>query len=70
MKIFELTPQQIEEFRDVQIVQRADWPATFSCNTDGEVWPFHGYGHTYAEHRMYLQGEITLLDEIVETAGS
>ena len=58
-----LTQNEFEDFRDVQIRPRADWPATFSCNVWREVWPFNSYGYT--RERIYLEGQIPRLDEIV-----
>lgn len=66
MESITLTREEFQEFRDVQIRPRAEWPATFSCNGLEEVWPFISYGHTYEEQRTYLQGKIRLLDKIVK----
>ena len=66
MESIDLTLEEFEEFRDLQIRPRADWPAAFSCNYRKEVWPFVSYGLTYEEQRLHLKGEIQLLDEIVE----
>ena len=60
-----MTLAEFEEFRDVQIRPRADWPATFSCNQYEEVWPFLTYGWHAEEQRLHLAGAIPLLDEIV-----
>ena len=59
-----LSPEEFEEFRDVQIRPRADWPAIFSCNQYQKVWPFRSYGYTGPV--TDIQGEIPRLDEIVE----
>ena len=66
MDWLELSQEEFEEFREIQIRPRADWPAAFSCNFRKEVWPFVSYGLTYEEHRRHLKGKIELLDEIVE----
>ena len=63
MEIIILSREEFEEFRDVQIRPRADWPATFSCNKSHEVWPFHNFGPT--GWKIYLDGQIPRLDEIV-----
>lgn len=65
VETFRLTRQKFEEFRNVQISPRTDWPATFSCNHFGEVWPPPGYGFTCPDDRMHVQGHYPLLDEIV-----
>ena len=54
MRYITLTFPEFEEFRDVQVKTRWDWPATFSCNPSGQVWPTPGYGYTPEEGRTYL----------------
>lgn len=54
MEYIGLSQEEFEEFREVKIRPRADWPATFSCNALGEVWPFTSYGHTYEVQRIHL----------------
>ena len=66
MEIIFIDWEDFEEFRDVQIRPRADWPATFSCNGWNEVWPFNSYGATSEGARVYLQNQIPQLDRIVE----
>lgn len=61
-----VSPVEFEEFRDFQVQQRWDWPAIFSCNMYRQVWPFNAYGYTDETRRMYLEGHIPLLDQIVE----
>ncbi len=65
MRVIFVSRAEFEDFRDVQIRPRADWPATFSCNQYGQVWPFGSYGHTPEGERLYLQRQISKLDEIV-----
>ena len=57
---------KFERFKDAQIRPRCDWPATFSCNPKREVWPFITFGYTDERERLDLQGQIELLDDIVE----
>ncbi len=64
--VIQLTREEFEEFRDVQIRRRYDWPATFSCNGRGEVWPFATYSHTSESERVQLKGVFPVLDLIVE----
>ena len=66
MHTVKLTREVFEEFRDLQIRPRADWPATFSCNPRREVWPFQGYGYTEPKDRVHLESKFDLLDHIVE----
>ena len=54
MQYITMTFKEFKQFRDVQVKSRWDWPATFSCNEFGEVWPTPGYGYTPKENRIYL----------------
>ena len=66
-EVITLTREEFNWFRDVQIKPRWDWPATFSCNRQREVWLFVVYGHTPPEDRQYLeQGDYPVLYKIVE----
>ena len=57
-----------EDFRDVQIKPRHLWPATFSCNGRGKVWPYTGPGYSNPSQMNYMGGLFPLLDEIVRLA--
>lgn len=61
-----ITREEFEEFRSLQIRSRWDWPASFSCNRKKEVWPWIGYGFSDEKDRIHLQGEVPLLDLIVD----
>lgn len=66
MRYITLTFPEYEQFRDVQVKTRWDWPATFSCNQYGEVWATPGYGYTQEENRTYLsRREYPTLHKIV-----
>lgn len=42
------------------------WPAVYSCNKHGQVWPFATWCRTPESRRRYLQGAIPLLDDVVD----
>ena len=54
MRCINLTFREFEQFRDVQVKPRWDWPVTFSCNNYNEVWATPGFGFTQGEDRSYL----------------
>ena len=60
-----VSPEEFEEFRDIQIQPRWDWPATFSCTMYKRVWPQNAWGYTDETRRVYLEGQFPLLDQIV-----
>ena len=63
-----LARKEFKWFRDVQIKPRWDWPATFSCNKDRDVWSPPGYGYTPPEGRIPLEkSKYPVLHKIVES---
>ena len=66
MRTFSVSKKEFQNFRDVQIRPHAHWPAVFSCNLHGDVWPFSTYGFTHDADRVYLSGKFKLLGQIVK----
>ena len=64
MKTIEITRKQFDEFKQLQVRKRWDWPATFSANPAGQIWPYVTNGPTPDEKRDYVQGVSTLLDQV------
>ena len=44
MKTVSITLSQFQDFCELQMKRRWDWPATFSANPKGEVWPYLSKG--------------------------
>ena len=66
MEILPVSSKELEELREVQIKPRWGWPARFSCNESGRVWPFTRLSLTPESERVYLEGAFPLLDQIVQ----
>ena len=66
MKEIEITREQFDEFKRLQVKKRWDWPATFSTNSHGSIWPYVTNGKTQLEDRTDVRGESRLLDEIAD----
>ena len=66
MRYIPISRDEFEEFRNLQVKNRWDWPASFSCNQKNEVWPWIGFGYSAEEDRIHLEGKVRLLDQIVE----
>jgi len=66
MKALEITRDQFDEFKKLQVKKRWDWPATFSTNSQGSIWPYVTNGRTPIEDRNNVRGESPLLDEIAD----
>lgn len=60
----EVTDEELGQLRRMQISPRGDWPAVFSTNGNGEVWPFVTYNWTPHADRRDVQGEARVLDLI------
>ncbi|MDE0336674.1 MAG: hypothetical protein OXI80_03305 [Caldilineaceae bacterium] len=66
MEIFLVSSEELEELREVQIKPKWGWPARFSCNEWGQVWPFTTLSLTPESERVHLKGASRLLDQIVQ----
>ena len=65
MRTRHVTTAEFELLRDAQSRVHWGWPATFSCNARGEVWPSTRFGPTPEQERETMTGVRALLDEIV-----
>jgi hypothetical protein len=61
LKTVEITLAQFQEFCELQQKRRWDWPATFSTNSKGEVWPFLRKGYTPPRERENVRAYSPLL---------
>jgi hypothetical protein len=61
-----LTRKEFNSLRQLQLKARWDWPATFSANEHGEVWPYVTPGYTREKDRFHLRGALDLLDYLAD----
>lgn len=66
MRTYRMNRKEFADFRDVQIKPKAGWPASFSCNAKGEVWPRSRSGFHQQEDRIQMKGHIPMLDNVVD----
>ena len=66
MKVLEITREQFDGFKKLQVKKRWDWPATFSTNSKGPIWPYVTNGRTPEKDRNDVRGVSPLLDEIAD----
>ena len=66
MKTLEITREQFDQFKSLQLRKRWDWPATFSTNPQGAIWPYVTNGRTPVEDRANVRGISPLLDEVAD----
>jgi hypothetical protein len=64
MKVLEITKAQFDEFRALQKKKHWKWPAVFSTNTRGEIWPYTTNGRTPLDARTFVQGLSPMLDQL------
>jgi hypothetical protein len=62
----EVSRADLEQIKRLQIKPRSDWPAVFSTNVHGEIWPFWTYGYTYGRDRVDVRGFSPVVDEVAE----
>ena len=61
-----LAQKEFDRLRQMQVKFRWDWPATFSANEYGNIWPFKTYSHTPEFKRIPLRGASELLDYLAD----
>src|SRR5713226_617633 len=61
-----ISRDEFEEFKRLQIRYRWDWPAVFSANCHGEIWPFVSYGYTPGEYREEVRGLCRTIDAVAD----
>jgi len=66
MKQIRITPQELAQLKALQIKHRLDWPAVFSANECGQIWPFVTRGFTRHQSREELRGISRILDNVAD----
>ena len=61
-----LTRAEFSKLRQLQVKFRWDWPATFSANQHGHIWPYITPGYTPESDRLQLRGASELLDLLAD----
>jgi hypothetical protein len=59
-----LTHREFEQLKALQVTKRWDWPATFSTNAKGEIWPYVSHGWTRLEDREEVSGLSSVIDGV------
>lgn len=62
----DVTRTQYRALRELQERERWDWPATFSVNPAGEVWPFVTYGYARREERRNIRHLSSIIDDVAD----
>jgi hypothetical protein len=57
----------LENMKKLQVKNHADWPAVFSTNSDCEIWCYCRFGNTPRDERVFVQGELEIIDFIAKT---
>lgn len=61
-----MTKEELSSLKKLQVQFRWDWPATFSANWHGDIWPFITYSYTREDQRIQLRGKDDLLGYIAD----
>ena len=64
MKPREVTREDFDKFKELQVRKHWFWPAKFSTNANGDLWPWVTNGKTPKELRIDVRRESPLLDEV------
>jgi hypothetical protein len=66
MKAIKITKAELDEFKRLQEKERWDWPAIFSANGDGDVWPRVTNGRHSSAQRVLVNGKSKVLELVVK----
>src|SRR5437764_2713282 len=61
-----LSAEEYEQLRDLQVKYRWDWPAVFSGNAAGSIWPFRCLGRTPFDQRIDVRGMSSAIDFVAD----
>ena len=61
-----LSGAELANVVQAQVRDWRDWPARFSCNPRGDVWPTPSLGYSRLDDRQPLAGCFSVLDQTVE----
>jgi len=59
--------REFRELKQLIVRERWDWPAVFSCNAQGDIWPFVVRGYTQPPDRIGVRGASGLLDQVADS---
>jgi hypothetical protein len=60
------TRKEYDWLRSLQRKKRWDWPAVFSTNARGDIWPYVTYGWTPEREREEVRGLSTVIDQVAD----
>jgi hypothetical protein len=58
------TRKEYDWLRSLQRKKRWDWPAVFSTNARGDIWPYVTRGWTPGHEREEVRGLSTVIDQV------
>jgi hypothetical protein len=61
-----LTRSDFDFLRSLQRRRLWDWPAVFSTNPRGDIWPFATSGYTPAKDREEVRGLSPVIDQVAD----
>jgi hypothetical protein len=64
MKTIRITRAEYDQLRELQVRERWDWPAWFSTNQSGFMWPGSTFGRTPDDFRLDVSGMSKILDQV------
>ena len=62
----QITRDQFRELEALQVKHRRDWPAVFSTNARGDIWPFACFGPTPLEWRKEVAQLSAVVTELAQ----
>ena len=63
---FVIERSELDGMKKLQARNHKEWPAVFSTNTLCDIWCFTHSGNTPLDERLYVQGQLDVIDRIAE----
>jgi hypothetical protein len=66
MREIDVTPEEFKKLTQLQHQHKWEWPAVFSVNEHGQIWPGVTYGWTHFGDRKPVRGLSKIIDDVAD----
>jgi len=63
---FPIERSELDGMKKLQVRNHRGWPAVFSTNSLSQIWCCTHFGNTPIDERLFVQGELRVIDQIAE----
>jgi hypothetical protein len=63
---FPIERSELDDMKKLQVRNHRGWPAVFSTNSLYQIWCCTHFGNTPRDERLFVQGELRVVDQIAQ----